>query len=79
MQQLCSAKQHVFKGFFGREPERRFEHNQITILESNINSIDRNDGAHHLYRYGEDAIVELDLTCEYLFNKSGTTKLNRNP
>jgi len=34
MQQLCSAKQHVFKGWTGREPEQKFEHNQITILQS---------------------------------------------
>ncbi len=71
MQQLCSVKQHMFKGFFSREPERSFKHNQITILESSIRSIDRNDETHSLYRYGEDAVVELDLICEYIFNKSG--------
>lgn len=71
MQQLCSAKQHVFKGFFGKEPERRFKHNQITILESKIRSVERYNSEHDLYRYGEDAVVELDLICEYIFNKSG--------
>jgi hypothetical protein len=71
MQQLCSAKQHKFRGFSGEEQEQVFKHNQITILESNINSIDRNDTANNLYRYGDDAVVELDLICEYIFNKNG--------
>jgi len=75
MQQLCSAKQHKFRGFFGESQEQIFEHNQITILESNIRSIDRGDKSHSLYRYGEDAVVELDLTCEYIFNKNGYDKI----
>jgi hypothetical protein len=61
MQQLCSAKQHKFRGFFGDEQEQIFRHN----------SIDREDETHRLYRYGEDAVVELDLVCEYIFNRSG--------
>jgi len=28
-------------------------------------------GIHDLYRYGEDAVVELELVCEYIFNKKG--------
>jgi len=75
MQQLCSAKQHKFRGFFGESQEQIFEHNQITILESNIRSVDRGDTSHSLYRYGEDAVVELDLTCEYIFNKNGYDKI----
>jgi len=71
MQQLCSAKQHEFRGFSGEEQERIFRHNQITILESNIGSIDREDKTHNLYRYGKDAVVELDLICEYIFNRNG--------
>jgi hypothetical protein len=72
MQQLCSAKEHKFAGFFGEadEPET-FKHNQITVLESNISPIDREDSDHELYRYGEDAVVELDLICEYILNKKG--------
>jgi len=72
MQQLCSAKEHKFAGFFGEagEPET-FKHNQITILESNISPVDREDSDHELYRYGEDAVVELDLICEYILNKKG--------
>jgi hypothetical protein len=71
MQQLCSAKQHKFSGFFGEEQEQVFKHNKITILESYINSVDREDKTHDLYRYGEEAVVELDLICEYIFNKDG--------
>jgi hypothetical protein len=71
MQQLCSAKQHKFRGFSGEEQEQVFKHNQITVLESNIRSIDREDATHNLYRYGEDAVVVLDLICEYIFDKNG--------
>lgn len=71
MQQLCSAKQHKFRGFSGEEREQVFKHNQITILESNIRSIDRADATHNLYRYGEEAVAELDLVCEYIFDKNG--------
>jgi len=71
MQQLCSAKQYKFRGFSGEKPEKLLKHNQITILESEISPINREDNTHHLYRYGEDAVVRLDLTCEYIFNKKG--------
>jgi hypothetical protein len=75
MQQLCSAKQHNFRGFFGESQEQIFKRNQITILESNIRSINQGDETHSLYRYGEDAVVELDLICEYIFNKNGYDKI----
>ncbi len=71
MQQLCSAKRHKFRGFSGDAEEQQFEHNQITVLESNISSINLEDGTHNLYRYGDDAVVKLDLVCEYIFDKDG--------
>jgi hypothetical protein len=71
MKELCSGKQHKFKGFSGDEQERPFKHNQITILESKIRSIDREDQTHSFYRYGDESVVELDLICEYVFNKKG--------
>jgi len=71
MQELCSAKQHAFRGWAGDQQQRIFRHNQITILESSIVSVDREDSNHNLYRYGEDAVVVMDLICEYIFNKSG--------
>jgi hypothetical protein len=70
MQKLCRAKEHKFRGFFGDLPERRYEHNQITVLESNIAPVNRQSYEHDLYRYGDDAVVELDLICEYIFQKA---------
>jgi len=71
MEELCSARRHIFKGYFGDEQAQEFKHNQITILESDIRPIDLSDKTHSLCYYGEDAVVELDLICEYIFNKSG--------
>jgi hypothetical protein len=73
MQKLCSAKEHKFKGWNGQlDQPKIYEHNQISILESNVKPIDtQNDPSHYLYRYGEDAVVELELICEYIFNKAG--------
>jgi len=71
MDQLCSAKKHRFSGFFGQEQEQIFKHNQISILESSWSPVDPESMAHRYYRYGEDAVVELDLICEYIFNKVG--------
>lgn len=72
MQKLCSAKQHKFSGWDNKEREQILKHNQITILEYSIASVDRErDVSHELHRYGEDAVVKLDLTCEYIFNKAG--------
>jgi len=82
MQQLCSAKQHVVRdaGALTGEPNRKPQdaeygkHNQITILETKMRSIDQveQEGQiHRFYRYGEDMVVELDLICEYIFNKKG--------
>ncbi|MCK4751799.1 MAG: hypothetical protein KAS75_00020 [Planctomycetes bacterium] len=71
MKQLCSAKQHKFRGFLGNEPEKVFKRNQITVLSSQLSFVDRNSSAHNLYRYGEDAVTQLDLVCEYVFNKKG--------
>lgn len=70
MTELCSAKEHEFRGFSGQGPKQTFRHNQITILESDIQSINLEDEEHELCRYGDDALVELSLICEYLFNKS---------
>ena len=75
MQQICSAKRHKFRGWDGEAQEQLFRHNQITILESKIESIDQEDSAHELYRYGEDAVVELNLICEYVFDKASYDKV----
>jgi hypothetical protein len=70
MKELCSARQHKFKGYFEEGPEQTFKHNQITILESTIKAVDPESQDHYYYRYGEDAAVELDLIGEYVFNKA---------
>jgi hypothetical protein len=71
MKELCSARQHKFKGYFEEGPDQTFKHNQITILESTIKAVDPESQDHYYYRYGEDAAVELDLIGEYVFNKAG--------
>jgi hypothetical protein len=74
MQELCSAKQHVVRDAAPPAGDPNSKHNQITILETKIRSIDQveQEGiAHRFYRYGEDIVVELDLICEYIFNKEG--------
>ncbi len=72
MQQLCSAKQHKFRGYpDGNGPEQTFKHNQITILESSITSISLTGPDHRYYSYGDEDVVELSLVCEYIFNKKG--------
>jgi hypothetical protein len=71
MNQLCTAKEHRFRGFDGTEPERTFQHNQITILETAIEPVSRHARQHRRYRYGDDTVVQLRLVCEYLFEKAG--------
>ncbi|NIP23268.1 MAG: hypothetical protein GWN67_10385 [Phycisphaerae bacterium] len=72
MQQLCSAKRHIVRESGGQMQGPRYaKHNQITVLESRITSINRKDEIHKYYRYGEDAVVELELICEYIFSTKG--------
>ncbi len=72
MRELCSAKEHKFMGFNGQEPAKVLKHNQITILESRVKPLSSISNAEHqYYRYGNDSIVELELVCEYIFNKKG--------
>lgn len=70
IQELCSAKTHKFRGWHEDKPEQTFKHNQITVLESTVTPIDPEDSEHSTYRYGGEAVVELDLICEYLFLKA---------
>ena len=75
MKALCSAKTHTFSGFKGNDPEQLFKHNQITILASQVKPVVKKDMTHNYYRYGEDAVVELSLTCEYLLPIEGYAAL----
>ena len=80
MKELCSAKEHQFCGYpDGNEPPQTFKHNQITILESKLGSINRNDINHRYYRYGDETVVTLDLVCEYIFNVSSYEDLKPEP
>jgi hypothetical protein len=68
MQELCSAKTHQFRGWYGDQPPQTYKHNQITILESSVTPVDREDFDHGSFEYGPDEVVDVDLICEYLFD-----------
>jgi hypothetical protein len=78
MDQLCSQKQHCFSGYNGDQPLQQFKHNQITILQSYIEPVDKLDATHNNYRYGQDTIVYLNLICEYIFNREGYDTIKPN-
>jgi len=71
MAELCSEKQHSFAGYKGDQESKKYKHNQITILQSSIESVDRNSLEHKRYYYGQNAVVFLNLVCEYVFNRQG--------
>ncbi len=71
MTALCSEKEHTFAGFKGELSPQTYKHNSITVLGSRIEPIDRTSTEHKRYYYGQDAIVKLDLICEYVFNRQG--------
>jgi hypothetical protein len=70
MQELCGERTHKFRGWRGDQPEQTFKHNQISILESQVTPVDREDLNHSGYEYGPDEVVDVDLICEYVFNKA---------
>lgn len=70
MQELSSEKTHKFRGFYGKQPETTYTHNQISVLESSVGPIDPESIDHDMYRYGDMPIVELSLLCEYVFHKT---------
>lgn len=70
MEQLCTAKPHTFRGFYGDQPPQTYEHNQITILETSLGPVERQAYNHFLYRYGDKPVVEMDLICEYVFERT---------
>ena len=71
MEELCSGKTHTFRSFDGKSEPEEYKHNQITILSSSFEAIDRKSPEHTLYRYGQKPAVKLNLVCEYLFSKIG--------
>jgi hypothetical protein len=71
MAALCSEKEHTFAGYKGNQKPEKYKHNQITILQSSIEPIDRESLEHKRYYYGENAVVLLNLVCEYDFIRQG--------
>lgn len=69
LQELCSVKEHRFRGYSGNEQVQTFKHNQITVLESKFRSVEHEPWS--LFDYGDDPVVELNLICEYILNKKG--------
>jgi hypothetical protein len=47
------------------------KHNQITVLKSDVSPVNRIKASSEGYYYGNDAVVRLDLVCEYIFNCAG--------
>jgi hypothetical protein len=72
MEELSGSKPHEFSGWDDskRGNPELLKHNQITILGCKISTVDRDHLDHKNYRYGEDAVVALDLTCEYIFDRA---------
>jgi hypothetical protein len=71
MRELCSVKEHSFRGFTGQEPAKAFKHNQITILESRVKPVVSLSVDNQYYRYGAESVAEVEMVCEYIFNKQG--------
>jgi hypothetical protein len=71
MRELCNVKEHSFSGFTGQEPAKVFKHNQITILESRVKPVTLLSADHKYYRYGAESVAEVEMVCEYIFNKQG--------
>ena len=67
MKELCSVKEHQHTDESGQT--HTYKHNQITILETKSTSVNKENPDHNCYRYGDGGVVELDLICEYIFNK----------
>ncbi len=71
MQELCSEKEHFFNGYFGNKQTQKLKHNQITVLRPEVRPVNPVESSIEGYYYGNDAIIRLDLTCEYIFNRGG--------
>lgn len=67
--QLCSAKEHKYIDKSGQS--HTYKHNQLTVLNVSMKSVEMKSPDHELYRYGRDNVSEMELTCEYLFYMKG--------
>jgi hypothetical protein len=71
MKELCRLKEHKFHGFDGKAQEENYIHNQITILQYSQEPVIRDEIVHEKYRYGNAAVVKLNMVCEYIFYRNG--------
>ncbi len=70
--ELTTEKTHQFKGYpKGDGEDQTFKHNQITILKYSQQSLDLAEKRHEYYRYGNGALVRLDMICEYILDRGG--------
>lgn len=85
MKELCSEKPHAFYPSVFTEPYVRqgdpvdSRHNQITILRTNLNVVDKASPENEFYRYGKGSVMRLDLICEYQFNRKGYDSIKPDP
>ena len=80
MKELCSEKEHKHKeGYAENGLERDYKHNQITILSSQIEPVLRQEKEHDYYEYGNNAVVRLDLICEYIFHRDSYDQIKPEP
>ena len=80
MKELCSEKPHAFRADFKEEGQMMDAvHNQITILKSDISAVDKQAPEHALYRYGDGAVMQFDLVCEYQFYRKGYDAIKPEP
>ena len=76
IKELCSVKEHKYReGFREDGEEKTLKHNQITVLRTDMYSVDQTDEDHEFYRYGNGATVRLDLICEYVFVNRGYDRI----
>ncbi len=68
MRELCSVKSHTYQNEGKAETA---VHNQITVLSFATEPVNRDEAVHAYYRYGKAAVIQLNLVCEYLFNRKG--------
>lgn len=80
LKELCSSKPHTFReGFQETGKVQQAQHNQITILQSTFSSVDKQSQSHLYYRYGTDAVMRIDLVCEYLFYRKAYDEIKPEP
>ncbi len=80
MRELSSGKEHsFFEDFDPDGPRRQSSRNQISILNNSIHVVQKDDPVHALYRYGDGAVMRLDLACEYLLRRDGYDMIKPDP